>query len=293
MCSLQLKLALITIAIGFIVPSPDVYAASHGQSSQIEKRIIEPSLVNRSPESSDHLRANKENKVRLIVTDKCELDGEMELLQLSRTSQVEEAYIFVPRTCTWIETGHLETSQNVSLDENFIQAQLEQNSTLIFYHIHPGDRSDFSIYFPSYRDLVTLTLINANYIWKPSKKFLHRIVTPIGIVEYEFTNTTLIKKLMDKFRDGGLRGFESQNLAYEILRPKYKEEYYRKIQDCQRRDGLIGDRVSGCYPMKLTAFTLKFRAISVSNDEDLPIALFRSIIPATVELNNLVSFPKN
>ncbi len=286
MCMLQVKVALIAIAVGWFVLPLDAYAASLDRSSRIEKNKNTPYLDRRLFEYTDHLRVNRENKVRVVVTNKCEFDGEAELLQLSRSSHVEEAYIFVPETCTWIEVGHRETSQNVYLDEIFIQAQLEQQSTVIFYHIQPGNRSDFNTYFPSYRDLVTLTLINADYIWKPYKKILHRIVTPIGIVEYEFANTTQIINLMDKFRNGGLRGFESQNLSYEILRSKYQDEYYKKIRDCQRRDGMIGDKVIWCYPIHTTAFSLKFRAISEPNNSGPPIALSNSTRAATVQLNN-------
>ncbi len=64
---------------------------------------------------------------------------------------------------------------------------------------------------------------------------------------------------MNKYREVGLRGYEAQNLAYEYLRPKYKNDYYSKVQKCKSNSGTVQQKIINCCPIITDAFTLKFQ----------------------------------
>ncbi len=213
----------------------------------------------RNTKIADKLRINTVEKFRLVVPNKCEKEGEFELRQLTSSSRVEESYILIPSLCLWIEVGYNEKRNNVRLDQNFIDAVLKQYFSLIFYHIHPGEYPSLANYFPAYKDLVTLVLINANLIRKPKFQIKHRVITEMGIIEYKFSNKQKVQKYMNKFRNVGLRGYESQNLVYEYTRPNYTNDYYTKIQNCTSFSGPIQQKIIDCYPIKTEAFTLIFR----------------------------------
>lgn len=81
-------------------------------------------------------------------------------------------------------------------------------------------------------------------------------------MEYDFSDKQRAMTLMDKYKKSGLRGFEEQNLAYEYMRPKYRMDYYNKIQKCKSLYGTITQKIAGCCPMKTAAFVLNFRPMS-------------------------------
>jgi len=223
------------------------------------------SIGTRKLEQADHLRINVLNKIRLVIPNKCEKEGEAELLRISQSARIEETYIFIAKACLWVEVGRDETHKSVQLDAKYIKALLERYSSLIFYHLQPKDYSKIGNYFPSYHDFSTLTLINANYIWEPHKKVIHRMITHLGVVQYEFTNELQVKHLMEKYRDSGLRGFEAQNLVYEYMRPKYVNEYYEKIRSCQLQYNSIKHALSSCFPIRTSAFMVTYRENSIND----------------------------
>ncbi len=213
----------------------------------------------RETEIVDKLRVNTENQFRLIFPNKCEKEGEFELQQLALNASVEESYVLIPALCLWIEVGFNEQRNRVRLDSKFIKNVVTQYSSLVFYHIHAGDFPDLENYFPAYKDLITLVLINANSVWKPHSQIKHRLITKLGMMEYNFSNKQKVRYYMKKFREVGLRGNEAQNLAYEYLRPKYKNDYYSKVQKCKSDSGTIQQQIIDCCPITTEAFTLNFR----------------------------------
>lgn len=207
----------------------------------------------------DKLRVNTKNKIRLIFPDKCENEGEFELHQLASVFSVEEAYVLIPKLCLWIEVGFSEKRNSVRLDSKFIKDVLAQYTSLIFYHIHAGDFPVIENYFPAYKDLITLVLINADSVWKPQNQIKHRLITKLGTIDYKMANKNKVKDFMNKFRNTGLRGYEAQNLAYEYKRPKYMKEYYLKVQECKLNAGNIQQKIIDCCPLMTKAFALDFR----------------------------------
>ena len=207
----------------------------------------------------DKLGINTKNKFRLVIPNKCEKEGESDLHQLASSARVEESYILIPTLCLWIELGYEEKRNGVRLDSKFISAIVEQYSSLIFYHIHPGDLPDVESHFPAYKDLITLVLINANSVWKPNIQIKHRLITKLGTMEYSFSNKQKVEYFMNKFREIGLRGYEAQNLAYEYVRPKYRNDYYTKVQNCRLYSGTVQQKIIDCCPIITEAFTLNFR----------------------------------
>ncbi len=210
------------------------------------------------------LSVNTGKKFRLVFPDKCEKEGEFELHRLTSSAVVEESYIFIPDLCLWIEVGYNEKRNRVRLDSVFIDNVLEQYHSLIFYHIHVGERLGFENYFPAYKDLVTLALINTDSISNSHIQIKHRVVTRLGIFEYKFSNEENVRKFMVKYRKIGLIGFEAQNLAYEFKRKKYKKNYYSKIRRCKSISGTFQRKINECFPLNTEALTLKFRTMDVN-----------------------------
>ena len=233
-------------------------------SNQLDKTAEYRNLVSalredfRETKISDKLRVNRENRFRLISPNKCEKEGEFELHQLALSASVEESYVLIPDLCLWIEVGFNEQRNRVQLDSKFINTILSQYSSLVFYHIHAGDFPDLENYFPAYKDLITLVLINAESVWKPHSQIKHRLITNLGMIEYEFSNIEKVKYFLKKYRGYGLRGNEAQNLAYEYLRAKYKDEYYAKVQKCKSNSGTVQQKIINCCPIITDAFTLNF-----------------------------------
>ncbi len=210
----------------------------------------------------DKLGINTEKQIRLVIPDKCEKEGEFELHHLASSAGLEESYILIPTLCLWIEVGYNETRIGVRLDLKFINAVMNQYSDLTFYHIHPGDLPDLENHFPSYKDLITLVLLNARSVWKPKVIIKNRLITILGAMEYKFSNKSKVEYFMNKYRKIGLRGYEAQNLAYEYMRPKYRNDYYTKIKNCKLYSGTIQQKIIKCSPIKTKAFTLIFRPTS-------------------------------
>ena len=209
----------------------------------------------------EKLSVNTGIKFRLVSRNKCEKEGEFELHRLASRPGVEESYVLIPHLCLWIEVGYAEKRNRVRLDEKFIIRLMKQHNTLSFYHIHAGALPEFENYFPAYKDLITLALINSRFIWDSQANIKHLLITRYGKMEYGLTSKNKVRKFMDQYRRAGLKGFESQNLAYEYLRFKYRSEYYSKIEECKSKSGRIQDKIVSCSPITTEAFTLKFQPI--------------------------------
>ena len=263
-----LKMKMITVAFVFFgLVSACLTSVSLAFSNPEEQAAEYRDLITALREDSRHviiveqLSINTRNKARLIFPKKCEKEGELELYRLAAIAKLEETFILIPDLCLWIEVGHDETYNSVKLDSKFITAVLKQYSSLIFYHIQPGYAPDIEHYFPSYRDLLTMVLFNTESVWNPDIRIKHRLISMLGTMEYYFTNRRKVENMVKKLRAVGLRGYESQNLAYEFMRPKYRDDYYEKVKNCDLYHGTIQQKITRCSPIKTEAFTIIFRLI--------------------------------
>ena len=213
---------------------------------------------------TDKLRVNSSEKIRLVLPNRCEKEGEFQLYQLALHAKIEEAYILISTLCLWVEIGHDETYNSVKIDSKFVDAVLDQFSSLTFYHVHPGDMPDLENYFPAYKDLITLVLINANSVWNPNIQIKHQLITKLGTIEYKSFDNQKVRYFMNKYRVVGLRGYEAQNLSYEYRRPKYRMEYYMKVQNCKSYSGTNKQKLIDCFPIRTKAFTLNYRPITTA-----------------------------
>ena len=210
----------------------------------------------------DEIHVNTRDEFRLLFPDKCESDGEFELHALTLISRVEESFVLIPNLCLWIEVGSNEKRGSVQLDLKFINATLEQFPDLIFYHIQPNKIWNLESNFPSFKDLITLILTNTKSGLKRDFHIRHRLINNIGTVEYMFSSHEKVEKFIRKFKEMGLHGYESQNLSYEYMRQKYRNEYYQRIQDCKLKLGTDQQNFSSCFPMYTESFTLIYWPIT-------------------------------
>ncbi len=208
---------------------------------------------------ADKLNVNTKTKFRLVFPNKCEKEGEFELYQLASSNSVEESFVLIPDLCLWIEVGYDEKRNRVSLDSKFINALNKQFYSLIFYHIHAGEFPHLENYFPAYKDLITLALVNGDYVWDARYNIHHRLISKLGVIEYKFASNERVKKLIDRYKMVGLKGYESQNLAYEYMRKEYIKDYYSKVQRCKSLIGTMQQKISRCCPLETKAFILHFR----------------------------------
>lgn len=225
-----------------------------------------PALRNdsRGRKVSSELQINSDSSLRLVVPNKCEEQGEIELQRLTGTSALEESYVFIPALCLWIETGYDETYKTVRVDTSFIDDILRDYPSIIIYHIHVGARSNIAEYFPAYSDMTGLILINAKFFMDSRVKIIHRAVTTVGTIDYTFILSKETERLINKLFQTGLGDFLAQNLAYEFDRESHKHRYYAAVQDCISLSGGRPENVVDCFPMRADDFVLRYR--SISND---------------------------
>ena len=84
----------------FALGSQGAVALQHDHPREIANAI---SGHGQKIEVSADLRLNTDEMKRILVRDKCEEAGERELLRLARTGNLEEACVFAPTECIWIE----------------------------------------------------------------------------------------------------------------------------------------------------------------------------------------------
>jgi hypothetical protein len=215
----------------------------------------------------DKLYANTDERTRLVIPGRCQKEGETDLHLLASTGAVEESYVLISVLCLWMEIGHNRTRGSARLDSNVIQAVLGEYHNLAIYHVHVGHLPDLENYLPAYQDLITLVLTNAGLVWTPQTDVKHRLVTTLGMVEYEFSDRDDVKRRMNYLRNLGLKGFEAQNLAYEYARPQHQRAYYSAVRKCSELEGTIRDKLIQCSPIKTEAFTIRFRPRTGGLDE--------------------------
>lgn len=204
------------------------------------------------------LAVNTDPSRRLVVPDKCESQGQAELERLTEAS-VEESFVFIPSHCMWIEVGYGETGTGVRLDAPFISRLLLSFDTLIVYHTHVVSTAAVAGYFPAYRDLLGVLLINGPVLRNSSYQIFHRAVTRVGIFEYRFEMSPSIDQLLVTLVGSGLGDFVAQNLAYLYSGGDREVGYNLMVTDCGRRAAEDASRLGDCFPMRVGNFELRFQ----------------------------------
>lgn len=242
-------------------------ADAAGESRAYRDVVVALNEDIREPEIDSALRANPNPETRLLVPEKCEKEGEAEVYRYALIGDVEEAFLFIPGLCLWIEIGYEKTGDRIRLDSDFISAILNQYASFMIYHVHPRGTENLEENLPSYVDFTTLALINATRIWSSDFDIRHRIVTRLGMVEYEFSYVEKVKSLLEYYRKTGLEGFEAQNLAYEYMRPHYRRAYYAEIERCKEYRGSIQQKLVRCSPIRTEAFIVTFYPHALGQDD--------------------------
>lgn len=236
-----------------------------GSSDPISYDLDNVSALHTGPRDfrvSTELQVNRDSSFRLVVPDKCEKSGEIELKRLAQNSLVEESYAFIPALCLWIETGHDETSKTVRLDTRFIDDLVKDYPSIIIYHIHVGSPVEITEYFPAYSDLVGLVLVNARFLKDPRVNIEHRAMTSRGMIGYSLVITPETERLLEKLIRTGLKDFVAQNLAYEFARSTHRQNYYSAVRNCTRQSGGTPESLVYCFPMRADDFVLDFRTVA-------------------------------
>jgi hypothetical protein len=244
-----------------LLVAPFVHAESGDLISHNFDRVPALHTDSRVFRVSSELQVNPDTSYRLVVPNKCEELGEMELELLAGTSAVEESYVFIPSLCLWIETGHSETAKTVRLDTNFVDDLLRDYHSIVIYHIHVGSPNDVTEYFPAYSDLVGLILMNAKFLKDSRVKIGHRAVTSRGTIDYALVVSEETERLLEKLAQTGLSNFVAQNLAYEFARNTHKQKYYAAVRDCTHLSGGSPESLADCFPMRADDFVLNYRAV--------------------------------
>lgn len=159
--------------------APLIFTLGIAFSRQYETRTIENLIINANP------------KIAMVV-NKDEQEGLKDLKNLASTSEIEEAWCYLPKKKQWIEIGIEETNSsleaNIPLKEDIIQ----ENDDIIFYHLHPKDitsKTDnmqfLRLIIPSEIDLFMAARESANLFKKyKDGTFNFKIVSESGVTEY-------------------------------------------------------------------------------------------------------------
>lgn len=232
--------------------SPSAWASAHGG-------IIALHSDYRRIEISDHLMVNVDELRRYVFPKKCQSEGEIELTALSARAELEESYIFIPAICTWVEAGRNETRLSVLMDWELMDVIARQYEDIAIYHIQPGRRPSLANYLPSYRDFVSMVLIDAEYIAVPRIKVRHRAVTEFAVIDYRVLDWEAVERRAQFYRSKGLGKYLGQNLAYEFSQGTYLQNYAAQVRLCADRVMDVPSRIGECRRIVTDLFVLDIR----------------------------------
>ncbi|MEQ8397321.1 hypothetical protein [Thalassobaculum sp.] len=218
---------------------------------------------------TDTIIVNADANFRYVYLRKCQKQGERELFDLAVFSPIEESYVFIPKLCVWMETGHSETERTVRFDKLFFDRLVSQFEELYIYHLHTGIHRELEAYFPAYQDFIAMTLINSQYIDDPRITIMHKIVTGAAIMNYRFANAYLVREKLAKYVEMGLGKFSTQNLSYEYARQSYIDEYINSLKKCVEVSGGDSGNINACNPIVTSLFVVDIESegalLSMSN----------------------------
>lgn len=235
--------------------------AAAGAGRELRDRVSALALDHRQPRLADRLLVNPDRSVRYLFPDKCSGQGEAELAALADATTLEESFIFLPALCLWIETGSDETATSVTFDAELLDRLLPQYGYLVIYHLHPGRPTGVADYFPAYRDLLTLALINARFLADPRVKVWHRAVTALAVFDYSFADVGRVAALAEAYEALGMAAFVPENLWYELGRGKYEQQYLQAVADCSELAEHTPANLHRCSAVTTEFFRLEIRPL--------------------------------
>ncbi len=162
--------------------APLIFTLGIAFSRGYETRTIENLIINANP------------KIAMIV-NKDEKEGLKDLKNLASTSEIEEAWYYLPKKKQWIERGINETNHSIQENIPLKEDVLQENDCIILYHLHAKDKGldskiDKDMQFirltlPSKADFLTAARYSANLLKKYENcAFNFKIVSERGITEY-------------------------------------------------------------------------------------------------------------
>ena len=196
---------------------------------------------------------------RRVVPGKCEDVGELELSRLAQTTEVEEAFAFIPDRCTWIDIGVAQTPSSVRVERGVIDGLVAAFGRVVVYHIHPQAMDGSIRYLPAYADLLAVVLINSRYLEDQDVEILHRAVTPFEIFEYSFRPSGDREQMRQAIFSTGLAPFAGENLLLSYAGSERESEYYEAIHGCPAIAEGVGSQIGSCFPMAAGDFILLHR----------------------------------
>ncbi len=244
--------------------APPAYAVSHNGglksslSSSLKELQLSLSSISRDVKVSSSMSVNADPAYHIIVPNKCKTMGESELLELSKTSSIEESFVFIPKLCIWIESGLDESPISVRPDTGLIEHLKLLFNDIIIYHMHVGWPVTVEAYFPAYSDLVSLVILNAYDFYTGESQIRHRAVTTRGIIEYAFLGTPKTEMIWKKMARLKMQAYAAQNLAYEFSRNKHVAAYYAQLKNCQLITTGQPQNIEQCFPLRFSGFLLTF-----------------------------------
>lgn len=259
-----------TVWCAAVLAAVTLLGATNALSSTHEEVLALQADV-RTTVLSEHLLVNVDATRRHVFLRKCQIDGERELVRLSVQSTLEESFIFIPSLCVWIESGYNETANSVRMDKDFLYSVARQYEHVAIYHIQPDRGPSAGRHFPSYRDFVSMVLINGDFLDEPNVEITHRAVTAYAVIDYGFSDWSSVQDRARLYRQKGLGRHLSQNLAYEYSGEKYLQDYLRQVRLCVEQVQDSPSRIAECRRFATDLFLLEIRAVQlVAEDRPRP-----------------------
>ena len=243
----------------FLMATRVGFAFQHGQDATLISIGISLDSFDRQVRPSDRLTLNTDASYRIVALDKCRTVGEIELLEATEFSEFEEAYVFLPDHCLWIEVGTNETAKSVRLEFQLIQRLIDQGLTVTIYHTHVGKRSEFLTHFPAFSDFVLMAMVNAAVANREDLKITYKAITTIGMFEYGLSNRHKLRAFVEHLKATGLGKDIEQNVAYTYYSSERRSEYISAIDACRNDFSPILNSDKGCFPIQTSDFVLDFK----------------------------------
>lgn len=170
---------------------------------------------------TDNLIINIDDGMK-VITNKCEDEGVKDLRELLDKDDPEEAWAYIPETCTWIDVGKKQGLGNVTVDFDFIKSLGSQFNEIIIYHSHPkGDGMDYFLQaLPTPQDVAAM-IAHSTVMHKEHNgvKYRNKVISEHGIATYDIPtpegDLAKLDELQRKVPDYG----SVERLAYRLAGP--------------------------------------------------------------------------
>ncbi len=211
--------------------------------------------------SGNSLGVNQLSEHRLTVHNLCQSEGERQLERLSSVAVVEEAFVFVPELCLWLEIGEHETEKSVAVNPHLVSKIAEKYHEIVLYHIHPGEKVESIGYFPAFSDLASIFLINASFFDNPEIQIRHRAISSISVIEYSLLLSDELAHKIQRLKETGLKNAISENLLINYSTQDRRTNYIDAVDRCLSRTAADKTTLADCFPMTSSPFRLEYRWI--------------------------------